>query len=182
MLIKAKEWIDKALKHLDIEYTKLQLGRANPAMVESILIEQYGSMQSIQNVASVSNLDAQTLSIKPWDKTIIHSIAKAITEAWLWLNPQTMADSIMIKMPLLTEERRKEVSKIAKNLAEDAKISVRNARQDSLKIIKKAEDDKEISEDIKKQTESELQKLIDDANKKIEEHFKHKEADIMKIK
>ena len=182
MLIKAKEWIDKALKHLDVEYTKLQLGRANPAMVESILIEQYDSMQPIQNMATVSNLDAQTLTIKPWDKNVIHPIAKAITESWLWLNPQTMADSIMIKMPLLTEERRKEVSKIAKNLAEDAKISVRNARQESLKVIKKAEDDKEISEDIKKQTESDLQKLIDDANKKIEEHFKHKETEIMKIK
>ena len=93
-----------------------------------------------------------------------------------------MADSVMIKMPMLTEERRKEVSKIAKNLAEEAKISVRNARQESLKDIKKAEDEKEISEDIKKQTENELQKLIDDANKRIEEHYKHKDADIMKIK
>ena len=182
MLTKAKEWIEKAVKHLDVEYSKLQLGRANPAMVEWILIEQYGSMQPIQNLATVSNLDAQTLTIKPWDKNVIHPIAKAITESGLWLNPQTMADSIMIKMPLLTEERRKEVSKIAKNLAEDAKISVRNARQESLKIIKKAEDDKEISEDIKKQTEIDLQKLIDDANKKIEEHFKHKETEIMKIK
>lgn len=182
MLTKAKDWIDKAIKHLDLEYSKLQLWRANPAMVESILIEQYGSMQPIQNMASVSNLDAQTLTIKPWDKNVIHPIAKAITEAGLWLNPQTMADSVMIRMPLLTEERRKEVSKIAKNLAEDAKVSVRNARQESLKVIKKAEDDKEISEDIKKQTENDLQKLIDDANKRIEEHYKHKEADIMKIK
>ncbi|MDD2907967.1 MAG: ribosome recycling factor [Candidatus Gracilibacteria bacterium] len=182
MLTKAKEGIDKAIKHLDLEYSKLQLGRANPAMVESVLIEQYGSLQPLQNIATVSNLDAQTLTIKPWDKNVIHAIAKAITESGLGLNPQTMADSIMIKMPLLTEERRKEVAKIAKNLAEDAKISVRNARQDSLKIIKKAEDDKEISEDIKKQAENDLQKLIDDANKKIEEHYKHKDADIMKIK
>jgi ribosome recycling factor len=93
-----------------------------------------------------------------------------------------MADSVIIKMPTLTEERRKEVAKIAKNLAEEAKISIRNARQESLKDIKKAEDNKEISEDIKKQHENDLQKLIDDANKKVEEHFKHKETDIMKIK
>lgn len=181
MLTKAKEWIEKAIKHLDLEYSKLQLGRANPAMVESILVEQYWSMQPLQNVASVSNLDAQTLTIKPWDKWVIHSIAKAITDSWMGLNPQTMADSVMIKIPPLTEERRREVAKIAKVLAEDAKVSVRNARQESLKVIKKAEDDKEINEDLRKQTENDLQKLIDEANKKVEEHFKKKEADIMKI-
>ncbi len=182
MLEKAQDWIKKAIRHLDVEYSKLQLGRANPAMVESILIEQYGSMQPIQNVASVSNMDSQTLSIKPWDKSAIHAIAKAITESGMGLNPQTMADSVMIKVPPLTEERRKELAKVAKNLAEDAKITIRNARQDSLKAIKKAEDDKEISEDIRKQNEAELQKLIEEANKNVEEHFKHKEADIMKIK
>lgn len=181
MLTKAKDWIEKAIKHLDLEYSKLQLGRANPAMVESILVEQYGSMQPLQNVASVSNLDAQTLTIKPWDKWVIHSIAKAITDSWMWLNPQTMADSVMIKIPPLTEERRREVAKIAKVLAEEAKVSVRNARQESLKVIKKAEDDKEISEDIRKQNENDLQKLIDEANKRVDEHFKKKEADIMKI-
>lgn len=181
MLTKAKDWIDKAIRHLDLEYSKLQLWRANPAMVESILVEQYGSTQKLQNVASVSNMDSQTLSIKPWDKNIIHAIAKAITESGMWLNPQTMADSVMIKIPPLTEERRREVSKIAKNLAEEAKISVRNARQESLKDIKKAEDNKEISEDVRKQNENDLQKLIDDANKKIDEHYKQKDSDIMKI-
>lgn len=181
MLEKAKQWIEKAIKHLDLEYWKLQLWRANPVMVEWILVEQYGSMQPISNISSVSNLDSQTLSIKPWDKSAIHPIAKAITESGLWLNPQTMADSVMIKIPPLTEERRKEVAKVAKNMAEEAKVSVRNARQESLKDIKKAEEDKQISEDIRKSHENDLQKLIDEANKKIEEHFKQKEADIMKI-
>ena len=92
-----------------------------------------------------------------------------------------MADSVIIKVPPLTEERRKEIAKVAKNMAEDAKVSVRNARQESLKDIKKAEDNKGISEDIRKDYETQLQKLIDDANKKIEEHFKQKEADIMKV-
>lgn len=181
MLTKAKEWIQKALKHLDIEYSKLQLGRANPVMVEWVMVEQYGSFQSIQNMASVSNLDSQTLIIKPWDRTVIHAIAKAISDSGLWLNPQTMADSIIIKVPQLTEERRKEVSKIAKTYAEDAKVWVRNARSESLKLIKRAEDDKEISEDKRKDLENDLQKLIDEANKKIEEHYKQKSADIMKI-
>ncbi len=181
MLTKAKEGIEKALKHLDIEYSKLQLGRANPVMVESIMVEQYGSMQPLQNMASVSNMDSQTLSIKPWDKTTLHAIAKAISDSGLGLNPQSMADSILIKVPALTEERRKEISKVAKTMAEEAKVWVRNARADSMKVIKKAEDDKEISEDARKDLEADLQKIIDDANKKVEEHFKHKDADIMKI-
>ena len=181
MLTKAKEGIAKAIKHLDVEYSKLQLGRANPIMVESIMIEQYGSFQPLQNMAAVSNMDAQTLSIKPWDKTSLHAIAKAITDSAMWLNPQSMADSIIIKIPALTEERRKEVSKIAKTMAEDAKVWVRNARQDSIKTIKKAEDDKEISEDDRKDYENDLQKLIDEANKKIEDHYKSKDSDIMKV-
>ena len=181
MLTKAKEGIVKAIKHLDVEYSKLQLGRATPVMVESILVEQYGSMQALQNMAAVSNMDAQTLSIKPWDKTSLHAIAKAISDSTLWLNPQSMADSIMIKVPALTEERRKEISKIAKTMAEDAKVWVRNSRQESLKVIKKAEDDKEISEDERKDLESDLQKIIEDANKKIDEHYKNKSADIMKV-
>ena len=180
MLTKAKEWIAKWTKHLEVEYSKLQLGRANPAMIESILVEQYGSMQPIQNIASVSNMDAQTLNIKPWDKNVIHAIAKAITDSWMWLNPQTMADSVIIKIPPLTEERRKEISKIAKWLAEEAKISVRNARQESLKVIKKTLDDKEISEDLAKQNEAELQKMVDDANKKIDDIYRQKDSDIMK--
>ena len=181
MLTKAKEGIEKTIHHLDVEYSKLQLGRANPVMVESIMVEQYGSMQPLQNMAAVSNLDAQTLSIKPWDKTVIHAIAKAISDSGLWLNPQTMADSILIKVPPLTEERRKEISKVAKNMAEDAKVWIRNARAESMKAIKKAENDKEISEDERKKYETDLQKLIDDANKKVEEHYKAKSADIMKI-
>lgn len=181
MLERVKQSIEKSMKHLEVEYSKLQLGRANPAMVESVLVEQYGSMQPLQNMAAISNLDSQTLTIKPWDKTVLHSIAKAITDSGLGLNPQSMADSIMIKVPPLTEERRKEVAKIAKWLADEAKVWVRNGRQESMKSIKKAEDDKEISEDVKKDLESDLQKIVDEANKKIEERFKSKEAEIMKV-
>ena len=181
MLQKAKDWIEKTIKHLDTEFGKLQLGRANPSLIEWIMVEQYGSFQPIKNMASVSNLDSQTLTIIPWDKSALHTIAKGITESGMWLNPQSMADSIMIKIPIMTEERRIEITKIAKRLAEDGKIWVRNARADAVKIIKKAEDDKEISEDQAKDYMNDLQKLIDEANKKIEEHLKHKEADIMKV-
>ena len=181
MLTKAKEGIEKAVHHLDVEYSKLQIGRASPVMVESIMVEQYWSMQPLQNMAAISNMDSQTLSIKPWDKTSIHAIAKAISDSSLGLNPQTMADSIIIKVPPMTEDRRKDLSKVAKTMAEDAKIWVRNARADSMKVIKNAEDAKEISEDQKKDLETELKKIIDDANKKVEEHYKHKDIDIMKI-
>jgi ribosome recycling factor len=181
MLETAKQWIQKAINHLESEYSKLQMGRANPALVEDILVDSYGAMQQLKNTATVGLLDSQTLSIKPWDKSVIHSIAKAITDSGLGLNPQSMADSIMIKVPPMTEERRKDIAKIAKKLAEEAKVSVRNVRADAMKIVKRAEDDKEISEDERKDYESDLQKSIDTANKSIEEHCKKKEADIMKV-
>ena len=181
MLTKAQDWIKRAIHHLENEFSKLQLGRANPAIVEDVFVEQYGSMQALKNCASVNMLDSQTLSIQPWDKTLLQKIAKAITEANLWLNPQTMADSVMIKIPAMTEERRRDTVKIAKNMVEDAKVSIRNARQDSLKDIKKWKDDKTLSEDDVKGYEKDLQKLVDEANEKVEEMFKKKEIDIMKV-
>jgi len=181
MLEKAKNGIEKALHHLEIEFSKLQAGRANPAMIEDIRVDSYGSLTPIKNVASISVMDTQTLSIQPWDKSQIHSIAKAITDAWIGLNPMTMADSVIIKVPQVTEEKRKELCKISKKFAEDAKISVRNARQDSLKDIKTAKDSKEITEDDVKDFENLLQKMVDEANKKIDEMTKKKDEDIMKV-
>ena len=176
-----KELLSKAIHHLEVEFWKLSLGRANPSLVEDIRVEQYGSLQPIKNCASINLLDAQTLSIAPWDKTLIHPIAKAITDAWVGLNPQTMGDSVMIKIPPLTEERRREVVKIVKKFAEEAKISVRNVRADILKSIKKQETDKLISEDQVRDLETDLQKQIDEANKQVEELTKRKEADVMKV-
>ena len=181
MLEQAKSGIEKAMRHLEQEFGKLQLGRANPALVEDVMIEQYGSMQPLKNSATVWVMDAQTLQIKPWDKTILNTIAKAISDSGLGLNPQVMADSIIIKIPPLTEERRRDLSKIAKKLLEEAKVGIRNARQDSHKAIKRAEDEKEISEDEAKMHAEDLQKLVDDANKKADDAYKKKEEDIMKV-
>ena len=181
MLSKVKEGIKKSINHLELEFSKLQLGRANPALVEWLMIEQYGSMQAIKNVAWVSCMDSQTLVIKPWDKWALWAIAKSISDSGLGLNPQNMSDSVIIKIPSLTEERRIELTKVAKKMAEEAKIWVRNARWDSLKDIKKAEDSKEISEDEKKDLEADLKKIIDEANKNIEDHLKKKSEDIMKV-
>lgn len=181
MLQDAQASLDKALHHLEVEFGKLQMGRANPVLVEDIMVEQYGSMQPIKNSASINILDSQTLSIAPWDKALIHTIAKAITEAGTGLNPQTMADSVLIKVPPLTEERRREMCKVVKKFGEDAKISVRNVRADFHKQIKKQETDKEISEDMARDLENDLQKQIDAANKSIDEHTKKKEEDVMKV-
>ncbi len=181
MLEKAKTWIEKSLHHLEVEFSKLQAGRANPAMIEDIRVDSYGSLTPIKNVASINILDSQTLSIQPWDRGQIHSIAKAITDAGIGLNPQTMADSVLIRVPAVTEERRKDLCKVAKKMSEEAKVSVRTARQDSLKDIKTAKDAKEITEDDVKDFETKLQKMVDDANKSIDAHLKKKEEDIMKV-
>lgn len=181
MLDKAKTGISKAIDHLHAEFGKLQLGRANPALIEDVQVEQYGSMQPIKNMAAVSILDPQTLNIKPWDKTGIMPISKAISDSGLGLNPQDMGESIIIKVPQMTEERRRDIAKIAKKLLEDAKIAIRNARSDSHKDIKRAEDDKDISEDQSKDHQDDLQKLVDDANKQADEAYKAKEADIMTV-
>lgn len=181
MLVKAQEGIKKAIHHLETEFAKLQLWRANPAMVEDIRVEAWGSLQPLKNVSSINLLDNFTLTIQPWDKTILHAIAKAITDAGIGLNPQTMADSVLIRVPAMTEDKRRDATKIARNMAEEAKVWIRNARWESLKDIQNAEKAKEITEDDVKSYEKDLQKLVDDGNKKIEELYKKKEEDIMKI-
>lgn len=139
----------------------------------------YGSAQPLRNVASVGTLDAQTISIQPWDKSVLRDISKAINDANIGLNPQDNGESVLIRIPALTEERRKDLVKIAKKLAEDGKVGVRNIRQDYLKKIKNQ--DESVGEDIVKQQEKDLQKSIDEEIVKIDAMLKHKEGEIMKI-
>jgi len=171
--------LEKAEQHLHDEFAKLQVGRANPAIVESITVMVYGSVQPLRNVASVGTLDAQTISIQPWDKTVLRDIAKAINDANIGLNPQDNGESILIRIPALTEERRRDLAKIAKKLSEEGKVTVRNIRQDYLKKIKSQ--DESVSEDIVKQQEKDLQKSIDEAIVLVDKMTKHKEEEIMKI-
>ncbi len=173
--------LEKATDHLKNELAKLQIWRANPSLVEWILIYSYWSYQPIKNLASVSILDSQTLSIQPWDKWILKDIDKWITESWLGLNSQNNWESILIKIPTLTQERRQELVKIAKKIAEDNKIAVRNIRHEYLKKIKQAETNKEIWEDVSKAQEKELQKLINNKIEKIDEILENKEKEIMKV-
>lgn len=181
MLNKLKEGLKKTIAHLDLEFSRIQMWVANPLLVEDIMIDQYGSLQPLKNSATVSVMDSQTLEIKPWDKSIISAIAKSITASGKGLNPQTMAESILIKIPQVTEERRKEMTKVVKNLSEEAKIGVRNVRGDIMKDIKKAEDNKEISEDERKDLEASVQKEVTEANKSIDEKTKKKNEAIMKV-
>ena len=181
MLDIAIKWLQKALTHVDVEFSRIQMWRANPMIVEDIMVEQFWALQPLKNVASVSTLDAQTLSIKPWDKAVITAIGKAIADSGKGLNPQVMADSILIQIPPLTQERRQEMVKVVKKLSEEAKVSVRNVRGDAIKDIKKAEENKEISEDQKKSYEEELQKEVNNSNSSIDEKTKKKSEDIMKV-
>jgi ribosome recycling factor len=150
MLSNLQQDLDKAINHVKNEFSKLQAGRANPAIVEGVIVMAYGMTQPLKNVAAVSILDAQTISIMPWDKSVIKDIEKGITDANLGLNPNNNGESIMIKIPALTEERRRDLVKIASRLSEEGKVGIRNVRADYKKKIDNAKTAKEISEDIAK--------------------------------
>lgn len=169
----------KAEEHLHNEFNKLQVGRANPAIVEGVMVMAYGSLGPLRNVATIGVLDAQTISIQPYDRSLIKDIDRAITEANLGLNPQNNGETVLVRIPTLTEERRRDLAKIAKRLAEEGKVAIRNIRADYLKKIKNQGD--EVSEDTVAQQEKDLQKAVDAESKKIDELLAKKEADIMKI-
>ena len=173
MLENLKPDLKKAEEHFHNELAKLQVGRAHPALVEGITVLAYGSPQPLRNVASVTIMDAQTISIQPWDRSILRDISKGISDANLGLNPQDNGESILIKVPTLTEERRRDLVKMAGKMAEEAKIAIRNIRQDYMKKIDAAEKAKEISEDVVKDKKSELQKEIDATIATIETMFDH---------
>ncbi len=181
MLTNLQQELAKAKSHLQNELAKLQAWRANPAIVEGVYVMAYGSSQPLRNVAAVSTLDAQTIVIQPWDKSIIRDIEKWISDASLGLNPSNNGESLMIKIPPLTEERRRDLVKIAHRLGEEGKVWIRTVRQDFKKKIDTAKADKTISEDEAKGYEHDLQKHIDAAIHDAESVLKAKEEDIMKV-
>ncbi len=173
--------LQKAKEHIQNEFSKLQAWRANPAIVEGVLVSAYGSIGPIKNVAAVSTLDAQTIVIQPWDKAVLKDIEKGITDAGLGLNPSNNGESIMIKIPTLTEERRRDLTKIASKMSEEWKVAIRNIRQDHKKKIDHTKSEKTISEDEAKSYENDLQKAVDASIKEIDLLLKEKEAEIMKV-
>jgi ribosome recycling factor len=172
-----EESMTNAVKHLERELLNIRAGKANPTMLSSVKLDYYGSTTPLSQVANINTPDAQTLSVQPWEKDKLQDIEKAIQIANLGFNPMNNGESIIISIPPLTEERRKELVKIAKSEIEDAKISIRNSRKDANNEIKKIE----ISTDQKAISEKEIQTLTDNYITRIEEIFSSKEKEILSI-
>ncbi len=171
----------KVMEHLKTEFSHLQIGRASASLVEGVMVEAYGSSQPLKALAHISVPDAKTIQIQPWDKGTLQDIEKGIQQANLGLNPSNDGIVIRINIPPLTEERRRDLTKVVNKLAEDARISIRHARQAVMDKIKAQEKSKEISEDIGKGLEKKLQDRVDTINQEVEMMAKSKEADIMKV-
>ncbi len=172
---------EKAFSHMNQEFSRLQVGRANPSLVEHLQVESYGAQQPLKNVANISVPDPKTLQIQPWDKSILGTIEKAIQAAGLGLNPVNNGTAVLINIPPLTEERRKEIVKIVHHLAEEARISIRNARQTAHSKFKQMAQDKQITEDDAISAEKRLQEKVDDYNKQVAEAAKAKEEAVMTV-
>lgn len=177
----AKNDFKKAIDHIQNEFSKLQIGRANAALVENLTVEAYGTQQPLKAVASVSVPDPKTIQIQPWDKGNLSQIETAIQTSGLNLTPNNDGTFIRINIPPLTEERRSNLTKVVHKLAEEARISVRNSRQIAHDAFKKLESDKSISEDDLFHANKLLQVEVDKVNKEIEEMGKKKEHDIMTV-
>lgn len=173
-----KQEMDAAIKHLDHAFQKIRAGRASTSMVQDVMVEYYGAMTPISQVANVSIPDAMTISIQPWDRTAINAIEKAIIISNLGFAPSNNGENIILNVPPLTEERRKDLSKQAKTEGEQTKVTIRNARQEGMKDLKKLDG---VSEDLIKSVEADIQELTDKYVKLVDEHVKAKEADIMKV-
>lgn len=180
ILDSTKESMQAAVNHLEKEFLNIRAGKATPAMLGGVFVDYYGSATPLSQVANVAAPDARTITVTPWEKNMIGPIEKAILIANIGFNPMNNGESVIISVPALTEERRRDLVKQAKGEAEDAKISVRNVRQDSNKEIKKLEKDG-LSEDICKGAEEDVQNLTNSYIKKIDELLVVKEAEIMKV-
>lgn len=177
ILDSAKENMDRAMAHLEKSFAKIRAGKASPILLSTVKVDYYGSPTPLSQVANVNTTDARTISVQPWEKNMLQEIEKAITNANLGFNPMNNGDLIIINVPPLTEERRRDLVKQAKAEAEDAKIGVRNARQEANKDIKGTD----LPEDTAKDAEASIQELTNQYSKKIEELLTVKEAEIMKV-
>lgn len=177
ILEEAKDQMQGAITHLEKAFVKIRAGKANPVMLSTVQVDYYGSLTPLSQVANVNTPDARTLSVQPWEKAMLPEIEKAIINSNLGFNPMNNGDLIIISVPPLTEERRRDLVKQAKAESEDAKISVRSARQEANKELKKIE----ISEDVLKDAEADVQELTNSFITKIDDALKLKESEIMKV-
>jgi ribosome recycling factor len=174
----AKDLMNKALQHVGSELSKIRAGKANPSMLDGIMVNYYGAQSPLNQVSSMTTPDARTIFIKPWEKSLIHEIEKAIRDANLGLNPQNDGQQVIINIPMLTEERRRQLVKQVGGECEHGKVSVRSIRKEINEQLKKI---KGVSEDDVKNAEEQVQKLTDDSIAKIDGLMKKKEAEIMTV-
>lgn len=173
-----KEAMDNALIHLKKQFLNIRAGKASPAMLGSVLVDYYGSQTPLSQVANVNTPDGRTITVQPWEKNMLHEIERGIAYANLGFNPMNNGETIIINVPPLTEERRKDLSKQAKAEAEDAKVSIRTARKDAMNDIKKNDD---VSEDLKGNAEIDVQQMTDIHVKRVDELYEKKEKEIMTV-
>ena len=172
-----REKLNKAISNLEERLTTIRAGRANPSMLDGVSVSYYGTLTQLKQLATISVPEARQISIKPFDKSILGAIEKAIYEANLGVTPNNNGEVVFITIPPLTEERRRELVKQAKEYEEDGRIAIRNIRRDMIDMIKKDE----LSEDVEKAILDDLQEVVEEYNKKAQELLKEKEQDLMEI-
>lgn len=175
-----KDDMDRALSHMEKALVKIRAGRANPSMLQGVMVEYYGTPTPLQQVSNVNTPDARTISIQAWEKTLIPEIEKAILNAGLGFNPMNNGESVIISVPPLTEERRRDLAKLAKAESESAKVGVRAARKSAMDELKKLGNDG-LSEDLQKDYGNDIQKMTDDYIAKCDAMYAKKEQDIMTV-
>lgn len=176
-----KSEMEKVIENLEEKFSEIRVGRANPQILNKVMVQYYGVPTPISQVASISVPEARLMVVQPWDRSIINDVKKSIESANIGINPMSDGQIIRLVFPELTEERRKELAKDVRQISENAKISIRNVRRDSMDIIKNNSKENGISEDESRQQEDKVQKITDDFINKIDEITEKKERDIMKV-
>jgi ribosome recycling factor len=177
----AEQKMQKSIDALKNDLSKVRTGRAHTGLLDHVMVEYYGSMVAVNQVANVSLGDARTINVQPYEKPMIAKVEKAIRDSDLGLNPATNGDVIRVPMPMLTEERRKDLIKVVRTEGESAKVAVRNIRRDANDALKKLIKDKEISEDDERRAQDEVQKITDKYIAEIDKMLQVKEADLMAV-
>lgn len=175
------EKMDKVVERLEVNFSEIRAGRANPAILNKVQVEYYGAMSSLTQIASISVPEARLIVIQPWDKSLLSQIVRAIEMAEIGINPMNDGQVIRLNFPELTEERRKDLVKEVKKLSEESKVAIRNVRRDEMDLVKAQLKNSEISEDEAKSDEAKIQKKTDDYVAKIDEITAKKEKDIMTV-
>lgn len=175
------EKMDKVVERLEVNFSEIRAGRANPAILNKVQVEYYGAMSPLTQIASVSVPEARLIVIQPWDKSLLSQIVRAMEMAEIGINPMNDGQVIRLNFPELTEERRKDLVKEVKKLSEESKVAIRNVRRDEMDLVKAQLKNSEISEDEAKSDEAKIQKKTDDYVAKIDEITAKKEKDIMTV-